>query len=96
MTEEQKKYPVLCAWCEKEGERTILGLSTVEHSHGICPRHADELKEQARQYAAAICKDMEENSREEAQKTQERRQGDGEGKHKNRRDIAVVDAPVPC
>ena len=40
-------FPVLCAWCEKEGTRTVIGLSTVEGSHGICQQHLAGMREQA-------------------------------------------------
>lgn len=39
-------YPVLCAWCERDGRRTRLGWSTVAHSHGICTEHQAQLRAQ--------------------------------------------------
>lgn len=54
MEKKSQTYPVLCAWCEAEGVRTVLGYASVEGSHGICPRHAEGLREQARRYAKAI------------------------------------------
>jgi hypothetical protein len=29
-------YPVLCAWCEVRGVRTVLRYIAVDGSHGIC------------------------------------------------------------
>ena len=43
------RYPILCAWCEREGKRTVVGWSTVEGSHGICERHERELRGYDRQ-----------------------------------------------
>jgi hypothetical protein len=39
-------YPVLCAWCEAEGVRTVLRYTTVEHSSGICKGHLAQLNAQ--------------------------------------------------
>ena len=36
-------FPVLCAWCEAEGKRKVVGRSTVEGSHGVCVEHLDGL-----------------------------------------------------
>jgi len=39
----------LCAWCEKEGRRTVLHEGD-EHgpiSHGICPEHEQKMLELA-------------------------------------------------
>lgn len=36
-------YPRLCAWCEAEGMRTIVGYTTIEHSSGICAEHLAQL-----------------------------------------------------
>ena len=47
------QYPVVCAWCNAEGVRNVLYHTTVEHSHGICKRHAAELMRQAREVWAA-------------------------------------------
>ena len=54
----ERRYPVLCAWCLKEGVETVLKMVDYPNSHGICPRHADELQEQARRYAAALGRDV--------------------------------------
>lgn len=48
----QNLFPVLCAWCEKEGKTTVLNWIGVRGSHGICERHRAELLEEA----AAIAK----------------------------------------
>lgn len=40
-------FPVLCAWCEKEGRETILGWIGVAHSHGICAAHRAAVIEEA-------------------------------------------------
>jgi len=37
-----KRYPVYCSWCEAEGRKTVVSMSEVEHSHGICPEHRKE------------------------------------------------------
>lgn len=37
---------VICAWCEKEGIETILGIIEGPHdlvSHGMCERHQEEM-----------------------------------------------------
>ncbi|SPD73785.1 hypothetical protein PITCH_A1970004 [uncultured Desulfobacterium sp.] len=47
-----KKYPVYCPWCKKEGRTTLVAMSTVEYSSGICKKHADELRKQAKEQAA--------------------------------------------
>lgn len=47
MTRHEKKgqakapvlYPVLCAWCEKEGVRTVVNWGLAKNSHGICEKH---------------------------------------------------------
>lgn len=31
-----KPWPILCAWCQDEGVRKIIGWSEGEGSHGIC------------------------------------------------------------
>ncbi len=31
-----KKYPVLCAWCLKKGIKTITNYSEIENSHSCC------------------------------------------------------------
>ena len=44
-----KRYPVKCAWCEKEGWVTVLYWSPVKGSHGICQYHQSELKAEVAQ-----------------------------------------------
>ena len=56
--EGEKLYPVLCAWCLREGKRTVLKMVDYPNSHGICPRHAAELVEQSRRIARALCEDI--------------------------------------
>lgn len=56
--ERENSYPVLCAWCLKEGKRTVLKRVDYPNSHGICPRHAAELVEQSRAIARALCRDI--------------------------------------
>ena len=43
--EENKKpsWPVLCAWCEAEGVKTILKLREKAGSHGICKMHSEHM-----------------------------------------------------
>jgi len=55
---DKKQYPVLCAWCEKEGTRTVINRSSVPHSHGICPRHQEKLTAEARNIARVLCRDI--------------------------------------
>lgn len=57
-TDKARRYPVLCAWCEKEGRRVVINRSSVPNSHGICPMHAEELTEEARNVARALCRDI--------------------------------------
>lgn len=45
-TKAAEKFPVFCAWCEREERPTIVGWSTVEGSHGVCRFHEKELKRQ--------------------------------------------------
>jgi len=33
---DERKYPVLCAWCLEKGRETIVNWSEVANSHGIC------------------------------------------------------------
>lgn len=49
MKKDERKYPVLCAGCEKEGIRTVVNWSTVPNSHGACPRHVREMVARARE-----------------------------------------------
>lgn len=46
--DQNREWPVLCAWCEKEGRETVLNWIAVKGSHGICQEHRAELLEQAR------------------------------------------------
>jgi len=39
----KERYPVLCAWCQKEGTRNVLYFSTVENSHGMCEAHKNKM-----------------------------------------------------
>lgn len=39
-----KEFPVLCAWCLEEGVETVLGTTSVPHSHGICEAHKNALE----------------------------------------------------
>lgn len=37
---------VMCAWCEKEGVETVIGIiegPETEVSHGICEQHQEEM-----------------------------------------------------
>lgn len=47
-----KKYPVYCPWCQEEGNTTLVAMSPVENSSGICKAHAAELRKQANKLAA--------------------------------------------
>lgn len=47
-SQNKNKYPVLCAWCEKEGRETVLNWIEIKGSHGICPEHRVELVSQAK------------------------------------------------
>ena len=38
----RRRYPVVCAWCESEGRRTVVNWSPAPGSHGICHRHSNE------------------------------------------------------
>ena len=39
------KYPVICAWCwNRDRKRVVVGRSEVEGSHGICRKHARQLR----------------------------------------------------
>ena len=40
------RYPVLCSWCLKRGQRTIIEYTTVEDSHGICPECYQQVMEE--------------------------------------------------
>ena len=40
----QGLFPVLCSWCEREGRRTVIRWVDYPHSHGICDRHAEEVR----------------------------------------------------
>jgi hypothetical protein len=44
---DETQYPVLCAWCEVQGKRTILNYIEVPGSHGICEEHRRELLKEA-------------------------------------------------
>lgn len=46
---------VLCAWCEREGIRTVLkdGDANGPISHGICNHHQQEMLEQIVQLSEA-------------------------------------------
>jgi hypothetical protein len=50
---QQKRFPITCPWCEREGRPTIVGWSAVRGSHGICPFHKKALERQARELKAA-------------------------------------------
>lgn len=39
------QYAVLCAWCEKKGKRTIVGVADEPGSHGVCPDCEKEYQE---------------------------------------------------
>jgi hypothetical protein len=51
---ESRRYPVYCAWCAKEGNTTLVNMSSVRNSSGICKKHADELKNQADELAVQL------------------------------------------
>ena len=36
-------FPVVCAWCEARGIRTVVGYTTVYGSHGICNECAEQM-----------------------------------------------------
>ena len=40
-------HPILCAWCDKEGRRTVTGYTTIIGSTGICDRHNREMRREA-------------------------------------------------
>ena len=40
-------FPVLCAWCEREGRETVIGWIAVPGSHGICKAHGDIMRAEA-------------------------------------------------
>jgi len=40
-------FPVLCAWCEKEGRETVINWTTVPGSHGICKAHGKRMMAEA-------------------------------------------------
>lgn len=50
----------LCAWCEKEGTRTVLqeGPADGEISHGICAEHARQMREELREYVGVVAHDV--------------------------------------
>lgn len=39
-TQPEPTFPVKCAWCEAEGNETIIGYCAAENSHGICGKHS--------------------------------------------------------
>lgn len=41
--EPETLFPRFCAWCEAEGNETVVGETVVRGSHGICERHVAEL-----------------------------------------------------
>ncbi len=41
---ENATYPVLCAWCDRKGKRTLIKWSSVEGSFGICGPCADRVR----------------------------------------------------
>ena len=43
---ETARYPVLCSWCLKQGQRKVVEYTTVEDSHGICPRCYERVMEE--------------------------------------------------
>ena len=47
---EKLLYPVLCAWCEKEGVRTVVRWVEYPHSHGICEMHAEEVRREIEEF----------------------------------------------
>lgn len=53
------RYPVLCAWCEEQGRRTVVGYTTAKQSHGICPEHGKAL---LLEYEASIAARRKENA----------------------------------
>lgn len=43
---------VICAWCEKEGIETVIGIiegPETEISHGICEQHQEEMLKEIEQ-----------------------------------------------
>lgn len=41
--ESRGRFPVLCSWCQEEGVRTVIRMSEVEDSSGICDVHTAEM-----------------------------------------------------
>jgi len=50
----EKLYPVLCAWCEKKGKRTVIRWVDYPNSHGICDSCADDLRREVANYRSHV------------------------------------------
>ena len=51
-----EKYPVYCAWCRAEGIETIIGMTIIPGSDGICEWHSQEVVAQVQAYREAFRK----------------------------------------
>jgi len=91
-----KRYPVKCAWCEKEGWVTVLYWSTVKGSHGICQYHQSEMKAEV----AQLCSEPTTPSpvptadRRDSEKRDEYKDADSTAEHWGRRAFLKTEKAV--